>query len=82
MKLSHIDDFKIINFYNHYYKTLDKDNNVNNNVKKIQKHLSCQFPIVNDLFYNEINNDINNNKKSFFEKLYWKLFYGRDDNIN
>ena len=80
MKLSHIDDFKIINFYNDYYKILDKENNINNNVKKIQKHISCQFPFLSDLFYCEINNNVKKKNKSFIEKIYWKLFYG-DENI-
>jgi len=76
MKLTHKDDFGIINFYNNYYKTLDKNNKVNCNIKMIQKHISCQLPFMNDLFYNEINNDIVNKEKTFFEKLYWTIFYG------
>lgn len=82
MKLSHIDDFKIINFYNNYYSILNKDNNLNNNIKKIHKHISCQMPFLNDLFYKEINNYVINNKKSFLEKLYWKFIYGNKNYFN
>jgi hypothetical protein len=83
MKLIHKDDIDILNFYDKYNKKLDKDNNLPSYITNIQKHLSCQFPIISDALHPLINNNYNsNNDISFHEKIFSQIFYGDKNYYN
>ena len=49
MKISHQHDLEALNYYQNFNKYVDKDVNVPISVRKLQKHISCQFPILSDL---------------------------------
>jgi hypothetical protein len=82
MKITHKDDIYKIPYYNNYNKILNEDNNVPIYIRKIQKNLSCMFPIISNLSQNEIKRtsrgtDYNNNLQiGIFQKIYSYLFYG------
>jgi len=78
MKISHKDDIKHFDYYQKYNKVLEKDNKSNIYLQRIQKNLSCQFPIISDLTSYDKKNNIKNNTfgKNYFEELIGYLFYG------
>lgn len=71
MKLTHVDDIQAISFFENYKKKLDSENNNPEFVNKIQKHLSCQIPIISDLFKNDAVKPV--------EKMFSKIFYGNEN---
>lgn len=80
MKITHKDDINTLNYYQNFNKIIDKSNTVNTNIKLIQKHVSCQFPIISD-----ITQDINiktsrgssmGAKIPKIQKIFSYLFYG------
>jgi ectoine hydroxylase-related dioxygenase (phytanoyl-CoA dioxygenase family) len=75
MKLTHKNDIKTLNYYQNYNKMLNKENTNSKIVKNIHKHISCQFPIISDLFQTETSNIINPKKISLLHKLYSLLIY-------
>ena len=84
MKLIHKEDKDILDFYEKYNKKLDKDNNLPNSIINIQKHLSCQFPIVSDILQPLVNNSIVTDKNNIplHEKLFSNIFYGDKNYYN
>lgn len=74
MKLTHVDDLETISFFQDYNKKLDEPNNNTMFVTKLQKHFSCQVPIISDLFKNDAAKPI--------EKIFSKLFYGNENFYN
>jgi hypothetical protein len=46
MKLSHVEDRKTLDFYNNYNKVLDQNDKSPMIVKQLQKHVTCQFPVL------------------------------------
>ena len=46
MKLSHMDDSQTLNFYNNYNKVLNQDDKSPMIMKQLQKHVTCQFPVL------------------------------------
>ena len=75
MKLTHKNDIDTLNYYQNYNKILNKDNTTNKTLKKIHKHISCQFPILSDLFQTETASTIDTNNISFMHKLFSSIFY-------
>jgi hypothetical protein len=79
MKISHKDDIKILSYYEKYDKKLNKENILSNNIINIQKHLSCQFPILSDIMQPLVN-DISKKDKNYniplHQKIFSKIFYG------
>tara|TARA_X000000950_G_scaffold270522_1_gene350418 strand:- start:1012 stop:1881 length:870 start_codon:yes stop_codon:yes gene_type:complete len=49
MKISHKDDFEKISYYQNYNKYVDKENNIPEPIRKIQKHVTCQLPFLSDI---------------------------------
>jgi ectoine hydroxylase-related dioxygenase (phytanoyl-CoA dioxygenase family) len=49
MKLSHQMDMETLDFYNNYNKILNSENKSPMFVKHVQKHISCQFPIISHI---------------------------------
>lgn len=52
MKITHKDDFEAIKYYQNFNKYLNKENNVPESLRKIQKHVSCQLPVISDVTQN------------------------------
>lgn len=85
MKISHKDDINILSYYEKYNKNLNKENNLPNNIINIQKHLSCQFPIVSDIIQPLVSNATyykNNNEIPLYQKIFSKIFYGDKNHYN
>jgi len=82
MKISHVDDQETLGFYQNYNKILNKTNLLPKWWKHLQKHISCQFPVIGNYSQNYDFDSIQSNKKSenyFFEKaksLYSRIMYG------
>ena len=76
MKIIHKDDIEVLNFFEKYNKKLDKDNTLFPYITNIQKHLSCQFPIISDALYPLINNASLNNNTQLHEQIFSQFFYG------
>lgn len=49
MKLTHQDDFETLSYYQNFHKVANKENHVPKYLQKIQRSLSCTFPIVSDM---------------------------------
>jgi ectoine hydroxylase-related dioxygenase (phytanoyl-CoA dioxygenase family) len=80
-KISHKDDIQSsLDYFENYNKELNKENKTPFLIKKIQKHISCMFPILNLLSKNFDANKTRyaNNNNNFLNKyIYTKL-----DNIS
>jgi ectoine hydroxylase-related dioxygenase (phytanoyl-CoA dioxygenase family) len=75
MKLTHLDDIPSLDFFENYRKTLDKKNHIPESVQYAQKHLTCQLPIISDVFYDT-------KKAPTDYTTFNTLFYGRTDFYN
>jgi hypothetical protein len=77
MKISHKDDQTVLHFYNNYNKILNAENNTPIPFKQIQKHVSCQFPILSEYLkqydYNKDKEYADPTKTSFFSQFFAKL---------
>jgi|UniRef100_A0A6C0H1Q4 hypothetical protein len=78
MKVSHRSDLKTLGFYNKYNKILNVDSNDTMIFKRLQKHVTCQFPILSNYIKqydknNADNNTQNESTSSFFSSLFPKL---------
>lgn len=78
MKVSHISDQTTLEFYNKYNKILNVDSNDPMIFKRLQKHVSCQFPILSNYIKQYDKNNTDNNRQnvstsSFFSSLFPKL---------
>ena len=77
MKISHKDDQTVLHFYNNYNKILNAENNTPMPFKQIQKHVSCQFPIMSEYLkkydYNKDKEYTDPTKTSFFSQFFAKL---------
>lgn len=86
MKITHRDDYEKLKFYDNYFKIIDKPKpNTNSSFsKKVQKHITCQFPIFSDMTQGNdkeyISGDISSLGKVFSEYFYSdKDFYKLKD---
>jgi len=82
MKYTHNDDLECLKHYQNFNKILNKTNKVNKTFQRIQKHITCQIPLLSDLTQNEIKRTSRGSKESkisVFQKIYSKLFYGDKD---
>jgi len=74
MKISHKKDRHVLQFYNNYNKMLNTENNTPHIFKQIQKHVSCQFPIIS--YYAkqyDHNKETNSKNTGLFTNLFAKL---------
>lgn len=82
MKYTHEDDLKHLEYYENFNKILNKNNSVPYFVQQIQKHMTCQIPLISDLTQKE---NIRTSRGSSevdignFQKIYSSLFYGDKD---
>lgn len=84
MKITHIDDYEKLKFYDNYFKIVDKPNTNTQFSKQWQKHLTCQFPVFADMTQGNnkdyISGDISDLGKVFSEYFYSdKDFYKLED---
>lgn len=80
LKLTHIDDIDTLSYYQDFNKIVDKENKLPHWIKASQKHISCQFPILNDLTQhiniNSARGTSGGAKIGQGQKLFSYLFYG------
>ena len=77
MKITHKDDFNVINYYQNYNRYLEKENKLPLIIQKIQKHITCQFPILSDLAIDKnIRKNINRKSNPLSKKIYSFLTKG------
>ena len=74
LKVAHRDDLKNLSFYQNYHKIINKPNTNSEISKRIQKHLSCTFPIISDMTQGSDKNYIRGNI-SPLTKIFSKVFY-------
>jgi hypothetical protein len=74
LKISHKDDFRNLSFYENYHKIINKQNTNSEISKRIQKKISCTFPIVSDITQGSDKNYISGNI-SPIAKIFSSLFY-------
>jgi ectoine hydroxylase-related dioxygenase (phytanoyl-CoA dioxygenase family) len=84
MKISHVDDLEVLKFYSKYNKILNSENNTSKPVKYIQKHISCQFPILSQLikdydFNKDADNPINKHSKTVASGFFSAAFSMLED---
>lgn len=82
MKITHTDDIDVLNYYQNFNKILDKDNTHPTWLKKIQKHITCQFPIASDLTQSENIRGARGSEEAeigYGQKIYSYLFYSDKD---
>jgi ectoine hydroxylase-related dioxygenase (phytanoyl-CoA dioxygenase family) len=77
MKITHKDDRNTLYFYENYNKQLNNPSKYNNKIQKLQKHISCIFPIISKYTEKHDKNKNNNND----DNLIYKLFFAKLDNI-
>ena len=74
MKLSHKSDIDALQFYNNYNKVLDTPNTSPMIVKQIQKHVTCQFPVISQYVKQfDTNKSDNQTTSGFFSSFFPKL---------
>jgi ectoine hydroxylase-related dioxygenase (phytanoyl-CoA dioxygenase family) len=78
MKITHRDDYQKLNFYDNYFKIVNKPNKNSEFSKKIQKHLTCQFPIFSDLTQGN-NKEYISGEISDLGKVFSHYFYSDKD---
>jgi len=74
MKLAHRDDIKNIEFFQGYNKKLDNANNMPEIFTSVQKHMSCQVPIIGDMFKSSAAKPL--------EKAFSTIMYGNENFYN
>lgn len=83
MKITHPDDLKVLSYYQNFNKVLNKENTNPHFVRKIQKGLSCTFPIVSDLTQTDniksARGSVNGAEIGMGQKLFSWAFYGNKD---
>jgi hypothetical protein len=78
LKVCHKEDEQKLKFYDNYHKILDKPNVNSAFSKKIQKQLTCAYPLFSDLTQGNNKNYISG-KMSETEKIFSKMFYSDKD---
>lgn len=78
LKVSHKSDLENLSFYQNYHKIVNKYNTNSAISKRIQKHISCQFPIISDMTQGKDKSYISGNL-SYLTQVFSKLFYSDKD---
>lgn len=81
LKISHIEDHETLHFYQNYNKVLNKTNPRPKWMKQLQKHFSCQFPIIGTYSQSYDFKTVENSSPpspiiQFFKSVYSKIMYG------
>jgi len=71
MKLSHVDDIEALSYFQEYNKVLSNDNTNPDILNDVQKHLSCQFPVMSDAFKSSASKPV--------EQFFASMFYGNSN---
>jgi len=83
LKVSHVDDIPLLDYYNNFHKVLDEDNQLPKYLRKMQRNLSCTFPGISDMGQ-KINIDSargsdNGATVGPVQKAFSYLFYGKSN---
>jgi hypothetical protein len=75
MKITHKSDLKALHFYTNYNKVLDTPNTTPMIYKHVQKHVTCQFPVISKYVKQFDNNKTDNPStfSSFFSPFFATL---------
>jgi len=77
MKITHKDDRNVLNFYENYNKQLNNSSRYSRWIQRLQKHLSCIFPVFSQYTQkydkNKDKNDINKENNFISKYVYTKL---------
>lgn len=83
MKLTHKDDLEVLSYYQNFHKVANKENLVPKYMQKVQRSLSCTFPIVSDMTQqtNIQSSRGSDNGASIpsHQKVFSFIFYGNSD---
>lgn len=83
MKVTHKDDLETLGYYQNFHKVANKENLVPKYVQKVQRSLSCTFPIVSDMTQqtNIQSSRGSDNGVSIpaHQKVFSFIFYGNSD---
>ena len=84
MKWTNRYDLNSLKYYNNFNKYVDKPNSMPLTIRKIQKHLSCQFPFLSDMTQNtnistSRGTSDKNVKIPLTQKIFSYLAYGNSD---
>jgi hypothetical protein len=83
MKITHKEDIGTLNYYQDFHKVANKESHVPKPIQKIQRSLSCTFPIVSDITQNtniETSRGSDNGVSiPLHQKLFSFIFYGNSD---
>ena len=52
MKITHKDDFDTLNYYQNFHKVANQESHVPKHIQKLQRSLSCTFPVISDMTQN------------------------------
>jgi hypothetical protein len=69
LKVSHVDDHKVLDFYQGYNKVADRPNTHSFALKKVHQQLSCLAPALADMTQSEVKEDTNSMNKKVFSAL-------------
>ena len=73
LKISHKSDKDVLYFYNNYNKVLNSENKSPMILKKIQKHITCQFPIISH-YVKEYDKNVVSDKSDGLSVLFSPFF--------
>jgi len=83
MKITHKDDIDTLNYYQNFHKVANKESHVPKHIQKMQRSLSCAFPVISDMTQNT---NIQTSRGSDngasippHQKLFSFIFYGNSD---
>jgi ectoine hydroxylase-related dioxygenase (phytanoyl-CoA dioxygenase family) len=83
MKVTHRDDRDKIAYYENFNKLLKEDNQVPKRVRRMQRDLSCMFPMVSDMTQREIirtsRGSVDGVDVGYPQKVFAWMFYGNKD---
>jgi len=83
MKITHKDDLQALSYYQNFHKVANKQSHVPKYMQKIQRSLSCTFPVVSDMTQttniNSARGSDNGSAITPHQKVFSFIFYGNSD---
>ena len=81
MKITHKNDRNVLNFFENYNKQFNDPPKHSRWMQRLQKHLSCIFPVVSQYTQKYDKNKDSNNSNKNNDNFISKYFYAKLDNI-
>ena len=76
MKLKNNDDFYKLQYYENYNKVTGKEATLPVSVRKIQKHFSCQFPVLGNVTQNSSIETTKSGELPIYQRIFSLFAYG------